>query len=52
MRATDVGMVPLGYGRFVRAADIVAVLPIEDGRAPGERNRSRVVTLLGAGGRG
>ena len=25
MRATDIGMVPLGYGRFVRAADIVAV---------------------------
>ena len=30
MRAVDIGMVPLGYGRFVRADDIVAVLPIED----------------------
>src|SRR5450759_5069121 len=32
MRATNVGMVPLGYGRFVRADDVVAVVPIEDGR--------------------
>jgi hypothetical protein len=37
MRATDVGMVPLGYGRFVRADDIVAVLPIQDGRGSGRR---------------
>jgi hypothetical protein len=37
MRATDIGMVPLGYGRFVRADEIVAVLPIEDGRGRGRR---------------
>jgi hypothetical protein len=37
MRATDVGMVPLGYGRFVRADEIIAVLPIEEGRGPGRR---------------
>lgn len=37
IRATDIGMVPLGYGRFVRADDIVAVLPIEDGRGRGRR---------------
>ena len=34
VRATDIGMVPLGYGRFVRADEIVASLPIEDGEAP------------------
>src|SRR5205823_4121524 len=32
MRATDIGMVPLGYGRFVRADEIVAVLPVDEGR--------------------
>lgn len=37
MRATNVGMVPLGYGRFVRADDVVAVVPIEDGRGRGRR---------------
>jgi hypothetical protein len=37
IRAPDIGMVPLGYGRFVRADEIVAVLPIEDGRGPRRR---------------
>ena len=37
IRATDIGMVPLGYGRFVRANEVVAVLPIEDGRGPRRR---------------
>ena len=37
IRATDIGMLPLGYGRFVRADEIVAVLPIEDGRGPRRR---------------
>jgi hypothetical protein len=47
MRATDTGMVPLGYGRFVRADEIVAVLPIDEGRG-----RGRPLTgALGFGGR-
>jgi hypothetical protein len=42
MRATDIGMVPLGYGRFVRADDIVAVLPIDEGRGRGRRTHVHV----------
>jgi hypothetical protein len=38
-------MVPLGYGRFVRADEIVAVLPIEDGRGPGRRTHVHVAGL-------
>lgn len=45
MRATDIGMVPLGYGRFVRADDVVAVLPIEDGRGRGRRTYVHVAGL-------
>jgi hypothetical protein len=45
MRATDIGMVPLGYGRFARADDIVAVLPIEDGRGRGRRTHVHVAGL-------
>jgi hypothetical protein len=45
MRATDIGMVPLGYGRFVRADDIVAVLPIEDRRGRGRRTHVHVAGL-------
>ncbi|HTX30087.1 MAG TPA: hypothetical protein VMD09_01815 [Solirubrobacteraceae bacterium] len=45
MRAIDIGMVPLGYGRFVRADDIVAVLPIEDGRGRGRRTYVHVAGL-------
>lgn len=45
MRATDIGMVSLGYGRFVRADDIVAVLPIEEGRGPGRRTQVHVAGL-------
>jgi hypothetical protein len=45
MRATDIGMVPLGYGRFVRADEIVAVLPIEDGRGRGRRTYVYVAGL-------
>src|SRR5436305_10408436 len=37
VRAPAIGMVPLGYGRFVRADEIVALLPIEDGRGPRRR---------------
>ena len=45
MRTTDIGMVPLGYGRFVRADDIVAVLPIEEGRGRGRRTHVHVAGL-------
>jgi hypothetical protein len=45
IRATDIGMVPLGHGRFVRADDIVAVLPIEEGRGPGRRTHVHVAGL-------
>jgi hypothetical protein len=38
-------MVPLGYGRFVRADEIVAVLPIEDGRGPRRRTYVHVAGL-------
>jgi len=44
-RATDIGMVPLGYGRFVRADDVVAVLPIEEGRGRGRRTYVHVAGL-------
>jgi hypothetical protein len=47
MRATDIGMVHLGYGRFVRADDIVAVLPIEEGRGRGRRTHVHVAGLAG-----
>jgi hypothetical protein len=45
MRATDIGMVPLGFGRFVRADEIVAVVPIEDGRGRGRRTYVHVAGL-------
>ena len=45
IRATEIGMVPLGYGRFVRADEIVAVLPIEDGRGPRRRTYVHVAGL-------
>jgi hypothetical protein len=45
MRATDIGIVPLGYGRFVRADEIVALVPIEDGRGSGRRTYVHVAGL-------
>lgn len=45
IRSTDIGMVPLGYGRFVRADEIVAVLPIEEGRGNGRRTHVHVAGL-------
>jgi hypothetical protein len=45
VRAPEIGMVPLGYGRFVRADEIVAVLPIEDGRGPRRRTYVHVAGL-------
>jgi hypothetical protein len=38
-------MVPLGYGRFVRADEIVAVLPIEDGRGRGRRTHVHIAGI-------
>jgi hypothetical protein len=38
MILTTTGMVPLGYGKFVRADEIVALVPIEEGeRGDGRR---------------
>jgi len=38
MTLTTTGMVPLGYGKFVRADEIVALVPIDDGdRGDGRR---------------
>ena len=45
MRAPDIGMVPLGYGRGVRADEIVALVPIEDGRGSGRRTYVHVAGL-------
>src|SRR5690348_3009827 len=45
IRATDIGMLPLGYGRFARGDDIVAVLPIEEGRRRGRRTHVHVAGL-------
>jgi hypothetical protein len=45
VRATDIGIVPLGYGRFVRADEIVALLPIEDRRGRGRRTYVRLAGL-------
>jgi hypothetical protein len=46
VRATDIGMVPLGYGRYVRADEIVALLPIEDGRGARRRTYVHVAGLV------
>lgn len=40
-------MVPLGYGKFVRADEIVALVPIEDGeRGGGRRTYVRTEAML------
>jgi len=42
----DIGMVALGYGKYVRAADIVALIPIEDAeRGDGRRTYVYVAGL-------
>ena len=42
----DIGMVALGYGKYVRAGDIVALIPIEDGeRGDGRRTYVYVAGL-------
>jgi hypothetical protein len=43
MTLTTTGMVPLGYGKFVRADEIVALVPIEDG-GRGDGRRTYVYT--------
>ena len=43
MTLTTTGMVPLGYGKFVRADEIVALVPIDEG-ARGDGRRTYVHT--------
>jgi hypothetical protein len=44
----DIGMVALGYGKFVRARDIIALIPIEDGeRGDGRRTYVHVAAVPG-----
>jgi hypothetical protein len=44
--ARDIGMVPLGYGKYARASDIVALIPIGDGdRGHGRRTYVHVAGL-------
>lgn len=47
MTLTTTGMVPLGYGTFVRADEIVALVPIADGdRGDGRRTYVHAEGLL------
>jgi hypothetical protein len=47
MTLTTTGMVPLGYGKFVRADEIVALVPIEDSdRGDGRRTYVHTEGLL------
>lgn len=47
MTPTTTGMVPLGYGKFVRADEIVALIPIEEGdRGDGRRTYVHTEGLL------
>jgi hypothetical protein len=47
MTVTTTGMVPLGYGKFVRADEIVALVPIEEGeRGDGRRTYVHTEGLL------
>jgi hypothetical protein len=48
LTATDIGMVALGYGKFVRARDIIALLPIDDAhRGDGRRTYVHVAGIPG-----
>lgn len=38
MRVQAGQLVPLGYGKFVRSDEVVAIEPITDGRGPGRRS--------------
>ena len=42
MRVQKSVIVPLGYGKYVRADMVVLLLPIEEGRGPGRRTRVHV----------
>jgi hypothetical protein len=47
MTVSTTGMVPLGYGTFVRADEIVALVPIEEaGRGDGRRTYVHTEGLL------
>lgn len=47
MTISTTGMVPLGYGKFVRADEIVALIPIEEGdRGEGRRTYVHTEGLL------
>jgi hypothetical protein len=48
LTTTDIGMVALGYGKFVRAHDIIALIPIEDDdRGDGRRTYVHVAAVPG-----
>jgi hypothetical protein len=48
LTTTDIGMVALGYGKFVRARDIIALLPIDDAqRGDGRRTYVHVAGIPG-----
>jgi hypothetical protein len=47
MTLISTGMVPLGYGKFVRADEIVALVPIQEGdRGDGRRTYVHIEGLL------
>ena len=45
MEVREDAIVPLGYGKYVRADRIIALVPIEDERGPGRRTRVYVEQL-------
>jgi hypothetical protein len=47
MEVREDAVVPLGYGKFVRADRIIALVPIEDDRGPGRRTKVYVEQLPG-----
>ncbi len=47
MEVREDAIVPLGYGKYVRAERIMALVPIEDDRGPGRRTKVYVEQLPG-----
>ena len=47
MEVREDAIVPLGYGKYVRADRIIALVPIEDDRGPGRRTKVYVDQLPG-----
>ncbi|MGE5588185.1 MAG: hypothetical protein ACM3ZO_08215 [Clostridia bacterium] len=47
MEIRERAIIPLGYGKYVRADRIIALDPIEDDRGPGRRTRVYVDQLPG-----